>query len=235
MNRRTTHHTLYGDIPLIERTSKGIKGTVYTWFQYDPAFKPELPRHAVEGDVARQIYCVAHDVPKYFYVDEQKTCVQCRQSFVFSAEEQKFWYESLQFNFNSTAIRCRNCRRQKQSERALREQIAQALQLLSESPNAPGALLDLARATVRYRERTGQGNLDRAIAAARRASREWPESAEPAFWEGKCHHLAGRRAKAETLLTQFIEATDRSKHLKKLRDEAQRELHVLRAQKRRDR
>lgn len=204
MKQRTRHHPLYGEIPLIEHRSTGRDGRVYTWYQYDPAFQPKLPMHAVGGDVARQNYCAAHHVPKYFYLDEEKICVQCGEEFVFTATEQKYWCESLQFNFSSTAIRCRSCRRHRQTERALREQIAQALHQLSSHPSDPAALLDLARATVRYRERTGQGDLDRAIAAARRAIREWPESAEAMFWEGKCHRLAGRLKKAAASLSGFL-------------------------------
>jgi Probable zinc-ribbon domain len=158
MKPRTERYPLYGAIPLLEHNSKGRNGIVHTWYQYDPAFKPALPKNAVRGDVARQMYCPAHYVQKYFYVDEQETCVQCHEAFVFSAKEQKFWYESLQFNFNSTAIRCRSCGRRRQTERALREQIALALRQLAERPDDPTTLLDLARATVRYRERYSFAN-----------------------------------------------------------------------------
>ena len=32
------------------------------------------------------------DPPKYFYVDEARTCQQCSQVFTFWAKEQKFWF-----------------------------------------------------------------------------------------------------------------------------------------------
>jgi len=222
----TNHHPLYGDIPLIERRSR-VNGKDYSWWEYDPLFKPKLPKGAVAGDVSRQQYCTPHHVPKYFYVDEEKTCVQCGEVFTFSAKEQKFWYEALQFNFGSTAIRCRTCRRRKQSERALREQIGMALRQIEANPDDPAVLIDLARATVRYREQVGEGNLDRAIAACRKAFAEWPASPEPLFWEGKCHDLAGRHSRAKACLLKFIAEARRVDRFRKLVAEAKRELAAL--------
>lgn len=224
VRRQSTYHPLYGEIPLLERRSRGNDGREYSWFEYDPSFQPKLPEGAVPGDVSRQQYCTAHHVPKYFYVDECRTCVQCKGTFTFSATEQKFWYETLQFNFGSLAIRCRSCRKRQQTERALREQIGAALRQLETSSDDPVTLLDLSRATVRYRERTGHGNLDRAVAASRKAFSVWPESPEPLFWEGKCHYLAGRDTKGTVCLTRFIEEASKINRLAKLVSEAKREV-----------
>jgi len=219
----TEHHHLYGDIPLVACRFTAADGKEYSWTEHDRNYKPPMPKGAVRGDPTRQHYC--HDYPKYFYIDEQKTCVQCRQPFVFSAKEQKFWYETLQFNFGSTAIRCRNCRKRRQSEHALREQIGTVLKELTTRPNDPGLLLDLARATVQYRELTGEGNLDRAIAAARKAADQWPDAAEPSFWEGKSQHLAGRANKARECLTRFLEKSPHGQRLAKLVAEAEEMLN----------
>lgn len=227
MRQPSENHRLFGQIPLIERHSTGLDGREYSWLEYDPAFQPKLPKGAVRGDVARQNYCPLHHVPKYFYVDETKTCLQCHRAFVFSANEQKFWYETLQFNFSSTAVRCRECRKTKQTERLLREQIAAALAQLRTTPDDPSALLDLARATTRYRERKGEGNLDRAIAAARRAAKQWPDSTEPLFWEGKCQLLAGRLLKAKECLSRFVQSPRGRGRRSKLVAEAERDLKAI--------
>ena len=89
-----------------------------------------------------------------------------------------------------------------------------------------GALIDLATATVRLHERTGNGNLERAIGAARRAAREWPDSPEPLFWEAKCHKLAGREAKAADAFRRFLERARNVSRLKALVAEAGRELSL---------
>ena len=66
-----------------ERRTRGVDGREYTWLQYDPTFQPKLPCGAVRGDVTRQEYCAAHHVPKYFYIDEEWTCIQRGASFTF--------------------------------------------------------------------------------------------------------------------------------------------------------
>ncbi|HKE60551.1 MAG TPA: zinc-ribbon domain containing protein [Pyrinomonadaceae bacterium] len=195
-------HPLFGNIPLIRHANAGRDGKIWEWWQYDPAYQPALPRGAVRGDVSKQVYCTAHHVPKYFYLDEDHDCIQCGQRFTFSGEEQKYWYETLKFNFCSIPIRCVDCRRRRRSEHALREQIARAKADVRQLN--PAGYVALARAIVEYRERTGQGNLAEAIAAARKAAVLWPASNEPQLWEGIAHALAGRQQRAETILKSFL-------------------------------
>ena len=175
---------------------------------YDPDYEPELPPGAVRGDVAKQVFCSACHVPKYFYVDEESQCLQCGRSFTFGATEQKYWYETLKFNFHSAAVRCPDCRRLRRSERALREQIAHARATIRSAPHDPAPHLALARALVEYHERTGQGQLDDAVAAARRASRLWPQAPDVLLWEGVAHARAGRTKRARECLTRFLRTTD---------------------------
>jgi hypothetical protein len=195
-------HPLFGKVPLIRHSGVGFEGRLYEWWEYDPNYQPSLPRGAVRGDVRKQVYCTAHNMPKYFYVDEDGECIQCGRSFVFRAEEQKYWYEILKFNFSSIPIRCVDCRRQRRSEHALREQIARAKDDVKKKN--PAGHIALARAMVEYHERTQHGNLDEAVAAARKAAAIWPDSFEPLLWEGIAHALAGRRQKARQSLNSFL-------------------------------
>jgi bifunctional non-homologous end joining protein LigD len=145
----------------------------------------------VRGNVRKQNYCTAHHVPKYFYLDEERRCVQCGAKFTFEAGEQKHWYETLGFKFGSIPVRCPPCRRRRRSEHALREQIAEAKAYLRAEGANSGAHLSLARALVEYHERTGHGDLDEAVAAARKAAGAFPESSEPLFWERAAGPLSG--------------------------------------------
>jgi putative zinc ribbon protein/tetratricopeptide repeat protein len=205
IERRWFTHPIYGEVPRIRHTAVGANGRMYEWWQCDPTFKPRLPARAVEGDVTKQVFCAGCHVPKYFYVDETRSCVQCGETFTFSGSEQKFWYETRQFNFHSVPIRCPRCRRQRRTEHALREQIALARRATQTAPGDPSAQLALAKAIVEYHERTGEGRLDEAIAAARRAARLWPEAPDARLWEGIAHARAGRRDKAQKCLSEFIE------------------------------
>lgn len=159
--------------------------------------------------------------PRYFYLDQDRTCIQCGRAFVFSAEEQKYWYETLKFHFDAVAVRCPECRRRRRSEKALRNQIAAAKRGLEERPGDPALLLQLAQAVARYHQRTGQGNLDEAIAACRKALQIWPDACEALFWEAVCQRLAGRDAKARELFVSFIERAPRIRRLRPLVQEAE--------------
>jgi hypothetical protein len=196
----------YGEIPLVERSSSGADGKVYRWWEPDPDYKPKLPPGAVRGDVRRQVFCSACHEAKYFFLDETRACIQCTQSFTFSATEQKYWYETLRFNFNSVPIRCVRCRRQRRSQGALMQAVAVAKASVRSHPEDPAGYLALARAVVELRSRLGNGNLNDAISAARKAADLWPESPEPIFWEGMAHVLAGRRIKGQGQLSRFISA-----------------------------
>lgn len=217
---RVEKHPLYGEIPLVTVTYKDWQGRESSYVDYDRSWRPPVPHGAVAGNVQEQEFCPIRQVPKYFYVDEEKRCAQCGEDFVFSGKEQKFWYESLKFPFDSVAIRCPRCRRLRRSERALRQQIAAALACLEEKPDDVSHLLALAESTVRYHRLTGEGNLDRALAAARRSAKAWPESREPLFWEAACQAEAGRRAKAEELFARFLEKRSRSGRHRRLAREA---------------
>jgi tetratricopeptide (TPR) repeat protein len=194
-------------VPLVHRTVEGAKGRVYDWWEYDPDHHPSLPHGAVRGDPHRQVYCAGHHVPKYFHVDEEQSCVQCGREFTFGAEEQKYWYEVRQFNFGSVPVRCLSCRRQRRTEHALRERIALARRMVDGDPRDPAAHLALAEAIVTYHERTDAGDLNQAVAAARRAAELWPECLEAAYWEGAAQARAGHRRRAAERLQAFLDAS----------------------------
>ncbi len=202
--RRIIRDRLFGEIPLVRESAAGPDGKVHEWWRHDPDYTPPLPRGAVRGNVRNQAYCPASHVPKYFYLDEDRFCVQCGQSFRFRAAEQKYWYESLKFHFSSVPVRCLACRRLRRSEHALREQIARARAHVRDAASDPAAHLALARALVEYHERTNSGDLDAAISAARRAAVLWPGAAEPCYWEGVAQARAKRPAKARASLESFL-------------------------------
>lgn len=172
--------------------------------RYDPDYAPPMPRGAVRGDIRRQEYCPMCHVPRYFYVDEPRTCVQCEMAFTFTAAEQKHWYETLRFWADSTAIRCLACRRQQRGKRAIQRQLAAALTAVAATPDDPARLIELAEARARFREAYGTGDLDRGIAAARRAYELWPEQPRALFWEGRLQELSGRPAKARACYERFV-------------------------------
>ena len=197
--------TPFGNIPLVERSLDTGYGKTVEYYQLDLTYKPKLPKGAVAGDPTRQNFCPLCHVPYYYYVDKERMCVQCGKSFIFSAKEQKYWYESLKFYLDSVAIRCLSCRKQRRSEKALAAQISAAQAKLNDSPDDLHALLEDAESRTRYYQKTGKGNLNRAIASARKAIKIWPKAIEAYFWEGLAQTLAGRSEKGQRLFHLFIQ------------------------------
>ena len=210
----------FGDIPLIPWEYTRPDGTRAALWKYDPEFKPRLPKGAVAGDVTKQTFCPMCHTPRYWYMDQKKTCVQCGKKFIFLATEQKYWYESLKFHFDSVAIRCERCRHQRRTAVSAQRQVAAATKRLEEVPGDPARLIEFAQAFVQQRRILGRGKLDRAIAAAREAHRISPELPESLFWEAACHSADRRKERDFQLLDKFVTRSAGQERLKKLRDEA---------------
>lgn len=74
---------------------------------------------AKRADVERQNFSVA---PRNWYVDATFRCEHCGGSFVFSADEQRMWYEQYGFYVDSLPMHCQNCRRALRHRRDLRKE-----------------------------------------------------------------------------------------------------------------
>ena len=209
----------YGRIPLIECEVTLPDGSVEHYLDYDPDYKPPLPAGAVRGNIRRQLYGLT--TPRYFYEPIDRVCVQCGEDFVFRAKEQKFWFETLQFNPWSKAIRCVRCRKQQRSKKALHHALESALLAVREAPDDAAQQLALAEATVALAERTGHGDIDRGLAAARQALRLDDRLVEAHYWEARLHACAGRKGRAKASYKAFIGLADARGRLRRLVKDAQ--------------
>lgn len=208
--RDVYQHPQFGAIPLVDATLTLADGSVHHYRDYDPSYAPALPKGAVRGNVRSQEFCRMCHVPRYFYEDEPRSCVECGLGFVFSAAEQKHWYESLKFHFDSVPIRCLGCRRKRRSEQSLQRALSDANERVRREPESATAQLLLAEAILRYREKTERGRIDAALAAARKARRllkghSSSEAADADFWEALGHALSGDFARAAPLFERFLE------------------------------
>jgi Probable zinc-ribbon domain len=61
-------------------------------------------------------YSIVDFVYRGYYLDKPFTCIDCGKSEVWTASQQKWWYEVAKGAVWTTARRCRNCRR-KERER----------------------------------------------------------------------------------------------------------------------
>ena len=72
-----------------------------------------MPIGAIAADASKQTSCSAGPWhPKLWYKDRKFTCRDCGKKEVWTAMQQKLWYEDWGGNIESTAVRCRSCRKQ---------------------------------------------------------------------------------------------------------------------------
>lgn len=71
-----------------------------------------------EGALARyNSYGAPQFVYRGYYVDAPFRCKDCGKEEVWTATQQKWWYEIAKGYVYSTATRCRSCRRKEQARR----------------------------------------------------------------------------------------------------------------------
>lgn len=196
----TRRHPLFGGIPLL--AGPGASGKPGPAFTYDPDYRPALPAGAVRGEPRRQLFCC--EVPRYFYVDADRICRDCGAPFVFSAREQKHWYETLGLRLDANAVRCLPCRRAFRRDKGIARALADASRALTEAPLHPPAVLAYARAAVAHAERFGHAPLDGAIAALRALRRHAPSAVAAIYLEGRCAEAAGRPSRAAASYEKFL-------------------------------
>ena len=69
----------------------------------------EIPRGSVAADVSQQSPNNSYST-RYFYIDQPFVCVDCGVEEVWTATQQKWYYEVAKGPIYGRAVRCRNCR-----------------------------------------------------------------------------------------------------------------------------
>lgn len=79
---------------------------------------------AVKADLEKQSFSC---VPVLYYFDLERQCVDCGRPFIFFAEEQKHWYETLGFALDADCIRCIDCRNREHTIQRMRRRYEELL------------------------------------------------------------------------------------------------------------
>lgn len=210
----------YGEVPELEYRYVLEDGRNGTYWEYDPTFRPPLPKDALRGDLSKQHFCWACNLPFYYYEDVEKTCRDCGARFTFAAAEQKHWYEDLGFNPHSTAVRCIECRRRRRGDRIEHDRYSAAARAAAENPNDPAALTAFARGTIEHSDHIGAAKVERALAATRRAQKIDPDAVEAIFFEGRLQEVLDRADKARERYADFLARASLLPHVADLVAEA---------------
>ena len=84
--------------------------------------RTSLPPHKIEGMVVADQSALAHNntygLLPLFYTDQSFICRDCGSHEVWTAKQQKWWYEIAKGHIDSTAVRCRPCRKILQTQKA---------------------------------------------------------------------------------------------------------------------
>lgn len=81
---------------------------------------------AIKADISKQNYSVC---PRHWYVNATFMCARCYEEFLFSADEQRFWYEELSFYVDSRPQQCHKCRSDIRQLKALRQEYEREIAL----------------------------------------------------------------------------------------------------------
>jgi putative zinc ribbon protein len=77
-----------------------------------------IPKTAIAAHVPSQAPAT---IPVTHYYDAKRVCRKCGKPFLFFAEEQKYWYETLRFPLEADCLECVPCRKDEQQLRAARQ------------------------------------------------------------------------------------------------------------------
>ena len=83
-----------------------------------------FPESAIPANLQRQSDAT---FPRGWYVDVLKKCRDCRRQFIFYAEEQRHWYETLGFTIDADCVRCPICRKADQTLRRRFQRFSNAI------------------------------------------------------------------------------------------------------------
>jgi hypothetical protein len=84
-----------------------------------PWHEPDaVPRGALPADQAKLSHDNTYGPRPRFYADREFTCADCGKAEVWTAADQKWWYEEAKGKIASQANRCRDCRRKRRLRRS---------------------------------------------------------------------------------------------------------------------
>lgn len=110
MHKQYVNHPRYGDKPIYSGADFPVSEIVRAHWQYDE--ESIFPETAILADTSVQNYSI---YPIKIYVDIEKICRDCGRWFLFFAQEQKYWFESLKFYVDADCVKCIECRRKEQN------------------------------------------------------------------------------------------------------------------------
>ena len=93
------------------------------------------PVGAIEADHSQLDHINTYGFLPLFYIDKPFTCRDCGSEEIWTAKQQKWWYEIAKGHIDSTAVRCRKCRDKIKHEKDLQKQHMVEMAKIEPHPN----------------------------------------------------------------------------------------------------
>ncbi|WP_165734794.1 zinc-ribbon domain containing protein [Pseudoalteromonas sp. C8] len=100
------NHPRYGNTPITTNTPVTIEAIENAHWRYSRL--KYFPNTVILADIKKQNYAID---PRTLYVDIEEKCESCSKAFIFFAQEQQYWFETLRFWVDSHCTHCFECRR----------------------------------------------------------------------------------------------------------------------------
>lgn len=126
----------------------------------------------------------------YAYWDRPGICQDCGEAFIFSASEQRYWYEIRKFIIDSHPKQCPRCRRRRRVRKGALLEVSRLMRALNGAAAGPALWIQLAEFYLRAEVTS------RALEYYRRARNKARRTALPADLQVRLEALAARLAPA---------------------------------------
>lgn len=81
-----------------------------------------IPMHALKANHQELAHNNTCGLLPLFYVDKPYNCRDCGSHEIWTAKQQKWWYEIAKGHIDSTAVRCRRCRKKRRDQKHAQKQ-----------------------------------------------------------------------------------------------------------------
>ena len=90
---------------------------------------------AIEADHKELEHNNTYGLLPLFYIDKCFSCKKCSSEEIWTAKQQKWWYETAKGHIDSTAVHCRRCRKLIREEKSKQKEHMKAMAEKERHPN----------------------------------------------------------------------------------------------------
>lgn len=94
-----------------------------------------IPEGALPVDASKLNMGNSYDTPPAYYIDYKFNCIDCGAEAIWTAEQQKWWYEEIQAFIQTNAVRCYSCRLKIRNKKLAQKKHMEEMSKIRPHPN----------------------------------------------------------------------------------------------------